>query len=115
MQSLRGLREPILITQLFQEYPTKFQKVMVILNVHTEAENILPMLAKNRSIKVTLLGVSWMAFLIEKERGNAIPLAGVFMMLPTRNRQRSRTKCGENLNSSVIACYRSSVSFGGPV
>jgi hypothetical protein len=39
-----------------QEYSTKFQEVMVILDVHTEAENIPPMHAKNRSTKVTLLG-----------------------------------------------------------
>ena len=30
-----------------QEYSTKFQEVMVILDVHTEAENIPPMHAKN--------------------------------------------------------------------
>ena len=58
---------------------------MVILNAHTEAENILPMHAKNRSTKVTLLGCFLDCFPNREGEGDAILLAGGYMMLLTRN------------------------------
>ena len=83
--------------------------------MHTEAENIPPMHAKNRSTKVTLLGCFQDGFPNRKGEGRCNTIGWRVYDAANQKMTKKQRLCGEQLNSSVIACYKSSMSFGGPV